>query len=542
MARRSEISSYNYMNYSVFRNFVKIDPPPSSGMPIRRHKRLPAAFGPLPSPVRWRKKTPRVAVVCPCESAAEAFPLIEFRTPFQKLQRDRHVLSCVREFYREAAEDAEHPGGRTTKGQFAGCDFDPDLDPDLDFDGIKGPVASCRKTSFFVLVRVLKPRSCGVAGLVIVIDGLFCAPRPSPGRPPAAERVPLRDDRAPHRGAQRPGAGGRQTWLGRTTLKHRKSKNRGVNFSPGVHLGVHRLPHRSRAPSPAAASTYSVAHFRRLGIHGTTQVCYRGSGTRLVNASIAMDDNVPLQQPEDGLGEEDKAAGRPAVSDAAPQAADSGRLPRLVLWLGLLAAPTLGLTAGPALLLGVAAAVLSVREQRSAGRGLIVAGMLAAVIALVFVVTPLGLLVAGRTALDRLIGGGERPQDRGCAENLHAIGVACWVYAQREGRLPPADRWQEALASYLGDPRTFCCPAGRRGRCGYALNVALAGQDLFQVGDPERTVLAFDARGRGPNLSGGVEIADPRHRGGVMVVFCDAHTERVPRNVLGRLVWRPQLR
>jgi len=55
-------------------------------MPIRRHKRLSAAFGPLHSIPLYggEKKTPREAAVCPCESAAGAFHLAEFRTPFSR--------------------------------------------------------------------------------------------------------------------------------------------------------------------------------------------------------------------------------------------------------------------------------------------------------------------------------------------------------------------------------------------------------------------------------------------------------------------------
>jgi len=105
IARRSEISSYNYMNYSGFKNVVKIEPHPSSGMPIRRHKRLSAAFGPLPS-----------------------IPLYGG----EKRRRAKRLYAPVRapQGHRSVSD----------KGTGLKLRFDPDFDPDLDFRGRKaGP-------------------------------------------------------------------------------------------------------------------------------------------------------------------------------------------------------------------------------------------------------------------------------------------------------------------------------------------------------------------------------------------------------------------
>jgi prepilin-type processing-associated H-X9-DG protein len=72
----------------------------------------------------------------------------------------------------------------------------------------------------------------------------------------------------------------------------------------------------------------------------------------------------------------------------------------------------------------------------------------------------------------------------------------------------------------------------------YGFNESLSGIRIFQVRDPARTVLAFEAE-RGQNVSGGPDrmISTPRHGEGFNIVFVDGHTETVPKGELGKLVW-----
>ena len=128
--------------------------------------------------------------------------------------------------------------------------------------------------------------------------------------------------------------------------------------------------------------------------------------------------------------------------------------------------------------------------------------------------------------------------------NLEQLSRAALSYASdHDGQFPPAASWLEALQSedYLlptnelvNDPRDP--DAGRM----VAMNAALAGRRIDQIPDRKRTVLLFECR-PGALLAGGPELlpAEPRYRGGYVIAFLSGHTECVPREEVGDLVWEP---
>lgn len=98
-------------------------------------------------------------------------------------------------------------------------------------------------------------------------------------------------------------------------------------------------------------------------------------------------------------------------------------------------------------------------------------------------------------------------------------------YARDHGRLPHADRWMDAVESYIDGPDPFRCELIPREEFGYAFNARLSGRPLSEIRDPAGTVLIFQARHNRRNVAGGAAsvIAWPRATEGVVYVFADGH-------------------
>lgn len=80
-----------------------------------------------------------------------------------------------------------------------------------------------------------------------------------------------------------------------------------------------------------------------------------------------------------------------------------------------------------------------------------------------------------------------------CLDKLRAIGEAMQAYTvEWNGRLPPADRWCDALhPKYLRSKSSFACKRAR-GEYGYAMNSKLSGAKLADIEDPSKVSLIFE--------------------------------------------------
>lgn len=83
-----------------------------------------------------------------------------------------------------------------------------------------------------------------------------------------------------------------------------------------------------------------------------------------------------------------------------------------------------------------------------------------------------------------------------CQENLMMLHAAALKYAEEHNGLLPSEKWDIALAKYLGSEAVLSCPRQRRmdpRTSGYALNQEVAGKRLSSLAPG--TILFFDSRG-----------------------------------------------
>jgi prepilin-type processing-associated H-X9-DG protein len=136
----------------------------------------------------------------------------------------------------------------------------------------------------------------------------------------------------------------------------------------------------------------------------------------------------------------------------------------------------------------------------------------------------------------------EQARSTACASNLRQVGFAMSMYAQDyDQRAPRKESWCDDVLPYVRDTRgmprrVFQCPslAGQSGAQAY--NALLSAAPLAHLPSPSSLVEEFDARG-GWNLSGGAQLADPRHRQGLNTLFVDGHVQWM--RSLDRVAWKP---
>ena len=218
----------------------------------------------------------------------------------------------------------------------------------------------------------------------------------------------------------------------------------------------------------------------------------------------------------------------------APAAGKQQGLATLSLVLGIASIPwCLGLLAGiPALITGIVATKRTrVAPDKYAGRGKAITGIVLGCLSLTYPIL-----------LPALSGAERKHATIQCQVSLRQLASATIQYADEHGgELPPADRWCDAVQSYVASGDPFHCASGSAGqRSHYAYNAALSGLDTKRVKDPEQVVLFFEIDG-GWNASGDRRnmLARPRHRGAHNVAFLDGHSEAVIERRLSRLRWDP---
>jgi prepilin-type processing-associated H-X9-DG protein len=122
-----------------------------------------------------------------------------------------------------------------------------------------------------------------------------------------------------------------------------------------------------------------------------------------------------------------------------------------------------------------------------------------------------------------------------CFTNLHDLQKGFMMYTQDyDAHTPIASNWTEGLEPYT--KHTMTCPAidnpkgvsSRYYKTGYALHSDVAGIAFRQISQPSSTMLIYDSRVLGRNVSDpGTSLPVPgRHGGFNSVCYVDGHTEK----------------
>jgi prepilin-type processing-associated H-X9-DG protein len=216
------------------------------------------------------------------------------------------------------------------------------------------------------------------------------------------------------------------------------------------------------------------------------------------------------------------ASAPPPIPVASPPAvAKVSGLAIASLVLGILGLVTFGLTGIVGIVLGIIALVKVGHSQgRLKGSGLAIAGI--CVSGFMLLILP----VMAAMLLPALAKAKQRAQAINCMNNVKQLNLALIMYASDHGdRLPPADQWCDLIRPYTGGSTAmFHCPAQPPGRCSYALNASLAGDQL--PGQVRTTLVLLYGSAEGWNQSGNPADALPHEHGKAFTVgFADGHVE-----------------
>lgn len=98
------------------------------------------------------------------------------------------------------------------------------------------------------------------------------------------------------------------------------------------------------------------------------------------------------------------------------------------------------------------------------------------------------------------------------------------LYAQDyDAVLPPAARWQDAVAAYVHEPDPFRCPGRPQAVPGYAYVAPLGGVPLARIGDRAGQPLLFDSSLGRRNGSDRLESFVTPHAGEGALGYADGH-------------------
>jgi Tfp pilus assembly protein PilE len=149
------------------------------------------------------------------------------------------------------------------------------------------------------------------------------------------------------------------------------------------------------------------------------------------------------------------------------------------LILGIASYFTCGLTVLPAVLCGI----LALNKIKSAngtlaGRGQAIAGLILGGAA-IFVLAIGGILAA--IAIPAFVNAHNKAQAKMCTENVHQLGVACFLYAAEHNNTLPAK--MEDLDPYLSPKRPLICPCAA-GSATTTYKLLLPGRKLSELKNP----------------------------------------------------------
>ncbi len=222
----------------------------------------------------------------------------------------------------------------------------------------------------------------------------------------------------------------------------------------------------------------------------------------------------------------------PAVAVAIVPGKTSG-LATASLILAILSPFTCGITALPAIILGIVALVqISKGAGQLKGSGQAVAGIAVPFVALPIVALLMAIfmpaLARTRQTAFRMV----------CATNLKGLGSAMLIYANDyDDKYPTPSEWCELLVEHVEvTPKSFLCKGAPEGPCNYAMNENAAKLGLKA---PPDMVLLFEST-PGWNQSGGPELlTTENHQGdGCNILFMDGYVEFVKTQRLNELLWK----
>ena len=198
------------------------------------------------------------------------------------------------------------------------------------------------------------------------------------------------------------------------------------------------------------------------------------------------------------------------------------------LVLGILSFFTFGITAIPAIILGIISLVrIEKSGGRMTGRGFAIAGIVVSVLALLMWVP---VVLKMRQIAFRMV----------CATNMTVLGMAMLVYSNDyDDKLPTASKWCDLLVEHTDvTEKGLRCPGAPEGACNYAMNKNI--EELGAHPPPDMVVL-FETH-PGWNQSGGPEIlTTDNHEGeGCNVLFFDSHVQFVRTEDINDLKWKPE--
>jgi len=181
--------------------------------------------------------------------------------------------------------------------------------------------------------------------------------------------------------------------------------------------------------------------------------------------------------------------------------------------------------------LGIVAVILGIIGQnqikaslgRQKGSGLAIAGIVVGCIgAVVFVPLILAAVLFPVFNTARM-----KARDTMCLQNLKELSIAVSTYSQDYNeKLPPADKWSDAVAKYITDSHVFCCGAARELSCAYSFNDRLNKTSLKELVNASNAPMLFDSKG-GWNSALPISSFDARHCGGYNCSFADGHVKWV---------------
>lgn len=204
------------------------------------------------------------------------------------------------------------------------------------------------------------------------------------------------------------------------------------------------------------------------------------------------------------------------------------------LILGVLAFFTCGLTSIPGIIVGILALRKIGRSGgQSGGQALAIVGLVLSGFTLLYIPIMAAILFPV-FAKSR-----EKARQTACLSNIKQISLCLIMYSNDwDERLPPPERWSEAVLPYLRDRKLLACPSVPKLSCGYALNRALGGDVFPKLQRPPEVVLLFESD-RGWNAAGGPEalVEEPRHAGGENFAYADGHCRWVKEEDISRLEW-----
>lgn len=110
-----------------------------------------------------------------------------------------------------------------------------------------------------------------------------------------------------------------------------------------------------------------------------------------------------------------------------------------------------------------------------------------------------------------------------CANQMYQIGIALGMHSDQGIR----HNWADSIESMNPHKPLLLCPQGPQdGQTNYGVNENLLGKPAYSA-DTGQTVLLYESKRAGEDLSGDQRDVDMRHSGWANFVFLDGHVKKM---------------